>query len=237
MKNWKKFTLLTALVTAAGYGFINRTHDNIPSDLRDAVADVGASGQLSVNSPMKDVPEPKVTAVAGVGAGDEKIMAAFGKLKADTGVSGDTPYEILTKLFKKASPAEAEDVTGWYYTLVARSPSKAFFGISGGILEEKTGSDHKVVPQLHQVYPTGFDLDTPVSAKMIDSLNAAVKDVPVRVKFPPGVWQRDMPEGRHQITYKKYNNFVIVKHAGIKIKGVKPPFDYPVFYSCYVKKI
>ena len=236
MNNWKKFALLTVLVAASGYVFIGRAGNNMPSDMRDAVSDSDAAGGTGTENPALAVQKPVAEAAEDVNSGAEKIQAAFDALKSDTGAAGDTPYEILAGLFKKGQPAEAADVTGWYYTLVARSPETAFFGISGGTLVEDTESDYQKVRQLHFIYHEDFDLDTPVSAKMLEPLNTAIKDSPVVVKFPPGVWTRDTPSGRHKVAYKKNGNYVIVKNSGPGIKDAQPPFDCPVFYACFVKK-
>ena len=71
MINWKKYILVAVIVTAAGFGYINSSHRNIPADLRDAVAD---NGKFDTSLPVFDkssgnIPEPKAAAVKGINKG------------------------------------------------------------------------------------------------------------------------------------------------------------------------
>jgi formylglycine-generating enzyme required for sulfatase activity len=71
MTNWKKYILVVAAVaTAAGFGYIMSSHRNIPSDLRDAVADKGFDASiLSFEKGAGNIPEPKAAAVKGINKG------------------------------------------------------------------------------------------------------------------------------------------------------------------------
>ncbi len=229
--NLKKYFFLTALLALTGYAVVSRWPGQGPSGLRDAVADNGAIAQLGADSAGADMPAPQPGEAAPVAA-EDKLAQAFAKVSADTGAAGDTPFETLADLFDKASPAGADEVIGWHYTLVARSPEKSFFGVSGGALADD-GDARKWVRTLHMTYPTGFDLETPVTPKMLESLNSGLEKSPVVVGFPTGEWKK----GGNKIAFRKQGNYVIVKHSGIKISGAEPPFDHPVFYVCYVKKI
>lgn len=71
MINRKKYILIAVVVTAAGFGYINSSHRNIPADLRDAVAD---NGRFDTSLPVFDkssgnIPEPKAAAVKGINKG------------------------------------------------------------------------------------------------------------------------------------------------------------------------
>jgi len=71
MTNWKKYILVAVIVTAAGFGYIKSSHRNIPSDLRDAVAD---NGKFDTSIPVFDkdsgsIPEPTAVAVKGINEG------------------------------------------------------------------------------------------------------------------------------------------------------------------------
>ena len=71
MSNWKKYTLAAVMVTAAIFAYSHNLHKNVPSDLRDAVAD---NGKFDTSIPAFDknsgnVPEPKAAAVKGINKG------------------------------------------------------------------------------------------------------------------------------------------------------------------------
>ena len=72
MKNWKKYTLAVAIITVAGFTYVKNSQKNIPSDLRDAVADVSESKDFNTNIPAiknakGNVPLPKPAADDGKG--------------------------------------------------------------------------------------------------------------------------------------------------------------------------
>jgi formylglycine-generating enzyme required for sulfatase activity len=71
MANWKIYTLIAVVMTAAGFGYVKSTHRNIPSDLRDAVAN---DGKFDTSIPMVDksksnIPEPSAARVEGITKG------------------------------------------------------------------------------------------------------------------------------------------------------------------------
>ena len=71
MNSWGKYTLVAVMVTVAGFTYIKSSHRNIPSDLRDAVADNAgfqdfdgkAAGSISLIKAIKtddsSVPAPE----------------------------------------------------------------------------------------------------------------------------------------------------------------------------------
>lgn len=68
MNNWKKYALATVIVTVAGFAYIKSLHRNIPSDLRDAVADETSPEFNSLHNvkasdikPVSEVPVPVVS--------------------------------------------------------------------------------------------------------------------------------------------------------------------------------
>ena len=68
MKNWKKYTLAVAIITVAGFAYVKNSQRNIPSDLRDAVADATESKDFDTAIPALekvkvDVSAPKAKAV------------------------------------------------------------------------------------------------------------------------------------------------------------------------------
>lgn len=48
MNNWKKYTLAAIILTVAGLAYINSSHRDIPSDLRDAVTDETSAGEFNL---------------------------------------------------------------------------------------------------------------------------------------------------------------------------------------------
>lgn len=229
MKNWKQYLVVGVLAGVSCYAF-SRGGTPVPADLRDAVADAG--GQLGSGKAAPAVPEPQLRSAKGLTPADLKLMRAFAVIKGATGAAGDTPYQVLEDMFKKGAPASPEKVIGWYYTLVARSPQKAFYGVNGGALAGET-ADYKEVRVTNLIYQENFDLETPVTDKMKASLDAALENSPVLVRFPPG----DMRKGDFGLSFRELKGYVVAKNAGVNIKDAKPPFDHPVYYVCYVKKI
>lgn len=77
MTNWRKYILAVAAVaTAAGFGYIKSSHKNIPSDLRDAVADKGFDTSIpSFEKGAGNIPEPKAEAVKGINKGYVNVNA------------------------------------------------------------------------------------------------------------------------------------------------------------------
>ena len=73
MNNWKKYALGAVLVTAAGFAYVNNSHRNIPTDLRDAVIDGAAldSRFAATEKGSGTVPVPKAPVPAGTGAVDK----------------------------------------------------------------------------------------------------------------------------------------------------------------------
>src|SRR3989339_1066176 len=68
MKNWKKYTLAVAIITVAGFAYVKNSQRNIPSDLRDAVADATESKDFDTAIPALekvkvDVSAPKANVV------------------------------------------------------------------------------------------------------------------------------------------------------------------------------
>lgn len=111
--------------------------DRVPSDLRDAVADTGAAGQLGL-SDEAEVPMPAAAAAeegAGTGAfaaagsskgfeeifngnkrlsgGETPAEPSLLRLASDNGLAGKPPYEVLSGLFSKGAPAPERDLLGW----------------------------------------------------------------------------------------------------------------------------
>lgn len=71
MTNRKKYIIVAMVVTATGFGYITSSHRNIPSDLRDAVAD---NGDFDTSLPIldkngDDIPVPQAAAVDGISKG------------------------------------------------------------------------------------------------------------------------------------------------------------------------
>ncbi|MBU2574039.1 MAG: hypothetical protein KKH28_08195, partial [Elusimicrobia bacterium] len=71
MTNWKIYTLVAVVVTAAGFGYVKSSHRNIPSDFRDAVADnrdfntaIPVFDKDSGNIPVPTVVAEKISAAA-----------------------------------------------------------------------------------------------------------------------------------------------------------------------------
>ena len=65
MTSWKKYVLAVMIVTAAGFAYVNNSHRNIPSDIRDAVADDVKSRDFDTTIPAIEkgkgnVPVPEV---------------------------------------------------------------------------------------------------------------------------------------------------------------------------------
>ena len=85
MNNWEKYTLAAVIVTAAGFTYIKSSHRDIPSDLRDAVADNTSAEEFnnlvgvraSEIKPVNDVPMPKTSKTHNCKTGHEKMLREF----------------------------------------------------------------------------------------------------------------------------------------------------------------
>jgi len=86
MNNWKKYALGAMLVTAAGFAYVNNSHRNIPTDLRDAVIDgaaldsrFAATEKDNGTVPVPKTPVPAQTGASGKGVEDEEGASMFTK--------------------------------------------------------------------------------------------------------------------------------------------------------------
>jgi len=83
MTNWKKYTLAVAIITVAGFAYVKNSQKNIPSDLRDAVADVSESKDFdtsiaTLEKVKVDIPAPVRANAADKKAGNaEDVLATL----------------------------------------------------------------------------------------------------------------------------------------------------------------
>ena len=77
MNNWKKYALGAVLVTAAGFAYVNNSHRNIPTDLRDAVMDGAALDSRFAATEQNNgtVPVPEAPVSAETGDSDDFLVS------------------------------------------------------------------------------------------------------------------------------------------------------------------
>jgi hypothetical protein len=130
MTSWKKYVLATVIVMTVGFVYVKNSHRNIPSDLRDAVADNGdfntAIPVVKDNGNIPTVPKPK--------AEPATSQPVTFYLSHFTGLSVLADQNQPKRLYSKGSENVTGDVTGMIKGVALHNPTldgKQFLALTG----------------------------------------------------------------------------------------------------------